>query len=104
LESFRLEDYPEAYRSVLNFGTRQLCGVSSPDLERLQEELTAAVEVFEPRISPRSLTVHANSERNLVHFEVEGDLWANPLPEHLHVKTTVDLETGQSLLGDSPHG
>jgi hypothetical protein len=25
------------------------------------------------------------------------------LPEHLHVKTTVDLETGQ-MLGDSLHG
>src|SRR5512140_3429227 len=36
LESFRLRDYPHAYRSVLNFGTRQLCGISSPDLDRLQ--------------------------------------------------------------------
>jgi hypothetical protein len=31
-------------------------------------------------------------------------LWANPLPEHLHLKTTVDLETGQCLFGDSLHG
>jgi type VI secretion system protein ImpF len=104
LESFQLKDYPEAYRSVLNFGTRQLCGVSTLDLEQLQEELAAAVHVFEPRITPRSLSIQANSERNLVQFDVEGELWANPLPEHLHVKTTVDLETGQCLLGDSPHG
>jgi type VI secretion system protein ImpF len=104
LESFQLKDYPEAFRSVLNFGTRQLCGISTPDLDRLQEELTTAVQVFEPRITARTLTIHANSERNLVHFDVEGDLWANPLPEHLHVKTTVDLETGQCLLGDSPNG
>lgn len=104
LESFRLKDFREAYRSVINFGTRQLCGVMTPDLERLQEEMNQAIQVFEPRILPRSLTIHANLERNLITFDVEGDLWANPLPEHLHVKTTVDLETGQSLLGDAPHG
>src|SRR3954469_18458542 len=39
LHSFQLKDYPEAYRSVLNFGARQLCGITAPDLERLQEEL-----------------------------------------------------------------
>jgi type VI secretion system protein ImpF len=78
--------------------------VATPDLERLQEEMSEAIQVFEPRISPRSLTIHADMERNLITFDVEGDLWANPLPEHLHVKTTVDLETGQCLLGDAPHG
>ena len=104
LESFRLKDFPHAFRSVINFGTRQLCGVVSPNLERLQEEMAEAIQVFEPRITPRSLTIHADLERNMITFDVQGDLWANPLPEHLHLKTTVDLETGQSLLGDAPHG
>ena len=104
MESFNLKDYPEAYRSVINFGTRQLCGVMSPNLERLQEEMSEAIQVFEPRITPRSLVIHADMERNVVSFDIAGELWANPLPEHLHVKTTVDLETGQSLLGDAPHG
>ena len=104
LEDFDLADYPEAFRSVINFGTRQLCGVSSPDLDRLQEELARALEVFEPRITPRTLTIHVHGERNLIHFELQVELWANPLPENLHVKTTLDLETGQCLLGDAPHG
>ena len=104
MESFKLKDYPEAYRSVINFGTRQLCGVMSPDLERLQDEMSEAIQVFEPRITPRSLVIHADMERNVVSFDVAGELWANPLPEHLHLKTTVDLETGQCLLGDAPHG
>ena len=103
-ESFDLRDYPEAYRSVINYGTRQLCGLAAPDMNRLQQELGEAIQIFEPRITPRNLTIHADIERNLVTFEVEGELWANPLPEHLHLKTTVDLETGQCLLGDSPHG
>jgi type VI secretion system protein ImpF len=104
LEAFRLKDFPNAARSVINYGTRQLCGATSLDLDRLQEELTEAIRVFEPRISPRTLTIHVNKERNLVMFEIEGEVWANPLPEHLHIKTSVDLETGQCLLGDAPHG
>jgi len=104
MESFRLKDYPEAYRSVINYGTRQLCGVTAADLQRLQEELSEAIRIFEPRITARSLTIHADVQRNLLTFDVEGDLWAIPLPEHLHVKTTVDLETGQCLMGDSTHG
>ncbi len=73
-------------------------------MERLQEELGEAVRIFEPRLSARNLAIHADKDRNHITFEIEGELWANPLPEHLHVKTTVDLETGQCLLGDAPHG
>ena len=37
-------------------------------------------------------------------FEIEGELWANPLPEHLHLKTAVDIETGLCVLGDAANG
>jgi type VI secretion system protein ImpF len=104
LEAFRLRDYPEAFRSVINYGTRQLSGLVTPDLGRLQEELSEAVRMFEPRLSARNLVIRADIEGNLVTFEVEGEVWANPLPEHLHLKTTLDLETGRCLLGDAPHG
>ncbi|MFO1498152.1 MAG: type VI secretion system baseplate subunit TssE [Verrucomicrobiota bacterium] len=104
VDNFHLKDYVEAHRSVINYGIRQLCGQTSLDLARLQEDLAEAIRVFEPRIAARTLVVHADIERNLVTFEIEGELWANPLPDHLYVKTTVDLETGQCLLGDAPHG
>lgn len=104
LEAFQLKDYPEAYRSVLNYGIRQLVGLTAPDMERLQEELGEAIQTFEPRMTSRNLVIRADMDRNLVTFELHGELWANPLPEQLHVKTTVDLETGQCLLGDAPHG
>ncbi len=104
IESFNLKDYPEAYRSVINFGIRQLCGAMAPNLERLQDEMAEAIQTFEPRITARSLTIHADLDRNLVTFDIAGELWANPLPEHLHVKTTVDVESGQCIFGDSPHG
>ncbi|HAV64556.1 MAG TPA: type VI secretion system baseplate subunit TssE [Verrucomicrobiales bacterium] len=103
-EDFNLRDFPEAWRSVINYGTRQLTGMAAPDMRRLQTDLMEALEVFEPRISARSLSIHAAMDRNIVSFEIEGDLWANPLPEQLHVKTSVDLETGLSVLGDSANG
>src|SRR5262245_51448085 len=87
LETFHLKNYPEAMRSVINYGTRQLFGQTGLDMDKLQEELGEAIRVFEPRISPRSLIIHTNKERNLITFEIDGEMWANPLPEHLHVKT-----------------
>jgi type VI secretion system protein ImpF len=104
LEPFQLKDYPQAFRSVINYGTRQLSGLVAPDLGRLEEELSEAVRAFEPRIAPRNLAIHADIECNVVTFEIEGDVWAYPLPEHLHLKTAMDLETGHCLLGDAPHG
>ena len=102
-EAFKLK-YPKAYESVINFGLRQLCGVATPDAQRLQEDLEAVIKIFEPRVTPRSLTVRVDLDRNLVAVDVEGDLWALPLPEHLHLRTIVDVETGQCLFGDAPHG
>jgi type VI secretion system protein ImpF len=102
-DAFKLK-YPKAFESVINFGIRQLCGAVTPDPQRLQEDLEAVIKRFEPRVTPRSLSVHVDMDRNLVTVDVEGDLWALPMPEHLHLRTTVDVETGQCLFGDSVYG
>lgn len=105
LENFNLSDFPEAHRSVINYGTRQLCGLSAPDMDKLQRELSVALRTFEPRIDPHSVIVRADLDRNLVKFEVNGQLWVNQRAEHLNLKTVVDLETEQCLLADtSSHG
>ena len=101
---FRLSDFPEAHRSVINFGTRQLCGLIAPDMDGLEREMTEALRLFEPRIIRSSVAVKATLERNMVIIEIRGDLWANPMPEQLFLKTKVDLETGQCILGDATNG
>jgi len=101
---FRLSDYPEAERSVINFGTRQLCGLIAPNMDELERELSEAVQLFEPRIINHTLTVKATIERNVVTFEMFGELWANPIPEKLFIKTNIDLESGQCNLGDASNG
>ena len=51
-----------------------------------------------------SLAVTASVDRHMISFEIHGDLWANPVPEQLFIKTKIDLETGQCSLGDSVDG
>jgi len=101
---FRLSNYPEAYRSVINFGTRQLCGLIAPNMEELERELLEALALFEPRIIRHTLAIKATIERHIVSFEISGELWANPISEKLFIKTKVDLETGLSTLGDAANG
>src|SRR5262249_14535426 len=41
-----LEDYPDAFRSVINFGTRHLFGVMTPSMRDLERQLTDALYTF----------------------------------------------------------
>ncbi len=104
-------EYPEVARSVVNFGIPDLCGLTTSSVEPVQVErmIRAAIERFEPRILSQSLKVRATADSdamgpNAVRFEISGDLWAQPMPEHLFVKTEIDLETGQCAVEDRAHG
>jgi type VI secretion system protein ImpF len=103
-KEFRLSDYPEAFRSVINYGTRQLCGLIAPDMDGLEREMRDALHLFEPRILRHTLVIKATMERQVISFELYGELWANPISEKLFIKTKIDLESGQCNLGESGHG
>jgi type VI secretion system protein ImpF len=105
LDPEELADFPEVARSVISYGIRDLCGrvSTSLDVSELERELTEAVLRFEPRILPESVRVRAISQANynspsVLSFEISAELWANPLPEHLFIKTEIDLETGHCRL------
>lgn len=102
-------DFSEAARSVLNYGIPDLCGVivGSINPAEIESRVKQALLRFEPRILPESLSVRiitqldAESIRTLS-FEIEGQLWAQPVPDHVFVKTEVDLESGHhTLKGES---
>ena len=103
-KEFCLEEYPEAFRSVLNYGTRQLCGLFAPDMDELERQLGAALQLFEPRILRHSVAIKATMDRHMVGFELHAELWANPISEKLFIKTSIDIETGQCMLGDGANG
>lgn len=90
-----------AFQSTLNYGLPALAGqtASSVDIGRVERLLTEAICTFEPRILRSSLRVKAQRgfdqmNHNALSFSIEGDLWAQPMPLRLLLKTEVDLETG----------
>ncbi len=96
-----LDDYPEVNRSVINFGVPDLAGSTASTLNRSDVErmLRQSVLNFEPRIIPETLKVrldrdHEQMTRNALVFLIEGELWAQPVPMQLFLKTALDLETG----------
>lgn len=91
---FRIGDFPEVERSVLNYGIRHLFGLTAPDMRALEDSLYDAICIFEPRIIKDTLSVRAVMENQMVSFEIAGDLWANPIPEKLYIKTKIDIEAG----------
>ena len=102
-----LEDYPEAGRSVLNYGIPDLSGltVSGLDAVAIEKAVRQAIVDFEPRIAPQTLrvSVQANgptNARSAVVFRIEGELWAKPSSQPLYLKTEVDLETGDVTVTD----
>lgn len=104
-----LDDYPLAARSVLNFGFPELSGktASGLDMELMAVRLRQAIWDFEPRILRDSVQVRAwtgaaaGGSPNEVLFEVHGQLWGQPLPERLYLKTELNLESGQVRVSDT---
>jgi type VI secretion system protein ImpF len=97
-------DYKEAYRSVINFGIRQVYGRLAPDIEEIEKQLYDALVTFEPRINRHTLKVVVKIERNILSIELTGELWVNPLPEKLFIKTVLDLESSGCSTKEAGHG
>jgi len=103
-----LEDYPEVARSVLNFGIPDLTGMAlaGVDAAVLQRQLREALLAFEPRLTGSTLRVAVNADgkrmdqQSLV-FNIESEMWAQPIPLNLYLKTEVDLETGRFNVSES---
>lgn len=96
-------DFPAIRSSVLNYGVPDLCGVSvtslpEEDVERMVRE---AIERFEPRLIAGATRVRVSkgqkdkAGQTAITLEIEADMFANPIPEAVFVRTSLDLETGR---------
>lgn len=108
-EDFSL--FPEVEKSVINYGIVDLAGLtaSGVNLSQLEIMVARAIERFEPRVLSNTVKVRAvvskdQTERNTLAFEISGDLWAEPVPDPLYLKTELDLETGQCTLRERVGG
>lgn len=94
-----LSRYPEVERSVLNYGMPTLAGrqMSSIDPETTAERIARAISTFEPRLSKVRVIPEerAYGEENFaVTFQVEAELWGQPVSQHLVLRTSIDLNSG----------
>ena len=88
---------------MINFGLPALSGqtASSLDVTELERAIRQAILDFEPRILPATLQVARCSRpatldhHNVIGVEIRGQLWAQPVPLELLVRTEIDLETGK---------
>ncbi|WP_251972949.1 type VI secretion system baseplate subunit TssE [Sphaerotilus microaerophilus] len=95
--------------SVLNYGLPALSGqlASRIDVPWLERAMRQAILRFEPRIIAATLSVRAIEfssvldTHNVIEFEIRGELWAQPIPLELLLRTQVDLEAGQVVVRDS---
>ena len=79
--------------------------LSSADIPEIQRQIRQAIWDFEPRILPESVVIKiAVSENQMNHnamtFDIEGELWAQPLPLRLYLRTELDMEPGNMEIID----
>jgi type VI secretion system protein ImpF len=95
-------------RSVINYGLPALAGrpASSMDVSALERAIRQAILDYEPRILANTLQVTALLEprtldhHNVIGVEIRSELWAQPVPLELFVRTEIDLETGKVQIND----
>ncbi len=99
---------PLAAKTTINYGVPGLAGMvsSAGELNSLETRIADAIRAFEPRIRPETLKVrlrHGYDERPnpAVVLEIEGELWAHPVPEQLFLETAIDLETRLAVVTDT---
>jgi len=107
-ESTAWTAFPFAQHSVINFGLPPLSGetASTLDVIDLENRIRQAILDFEPRIIASSLQIEAlvsdlqMDHHNVVSVQIRGDLWGQPVPLEMLLRTDVDLETGEVRIQD----
>ena len=102
------KEVPHARASVLNYGIPALSGISMSRQQFALLELSfkQAILLYEPRIDPRTLSVHINTgsgfnfQHNSLRLIIKGQMWNQPVPLELLLSADVDVETGMAAVRD----
>ena len=103
-----LETFPQVAESVINYGLPPLAGrtTASVDIPEMERLLRQAIWTFEPRLNKNSIRVRLVADQalmshNALSFYIEAELWAQPIPLRLFLKTEIDLENGSANVVDA---
>ncbi len=101
------EEQPEVSASVLDFGMPSFAGMSASGirLRDLERHIRGRIETFEPRLLADTLRVSAVTQDEMdsraVVFEISAQLWADPVPVEMLLRTEVNLESGHATVRDT---
>jgi len=103
-----LEGVPLAVTSTINFGIPSFAGLigTARKLGTLESGIADAIRAFEPRIRSDSLKVRLRPPQEgeastAVIFEIQGELWAQPVPQQLFLETAIEIETRMAVVTDA---
>ncbi|NNK17192.1 MAG: type VI secretion system baseplate subunit TssE [Sulfitobacter sp.] len=102
--TFDVKTYPNVARSVLNFGVREVAGEysTSDRAEKIRKSILKAIELHEPRIILGSTAVELRTEdskgETQIAFDIHADMWAQPMPLELYLRSKVDVTSGEVTL------
>jgi type VI secretion system protein ImpF len=101
-----LKPYPEVARSVLNYGMPSFAGTAlhSIDPQATASRIREAIETFEPRLGKVQVIAETDDERRdamTLSFRIEGELWGQPMSQHVVLQTRIDVETGDVRIGEA---
>ena len=94
--------------SVLNFGML-LASPGAAWRARVEPQKTAAtieevIRRFEPRLSHVRVTPETRDdggEQHVLAFRIEAQLWGQPLPQQLVLRTSIDIDSGDVSVADT---
>lgn len=98
------DQYPQASNSVLTFGVQEVAGEYNIKERAFQirDSIHRAIEKFEPRIIRGTLSVFlrdsTNQGQSIVTFDIAAEMWAQPMPMELYLRSQIDFTTGELLL------
>jgi type VI secretion system lysozyme-like protein len=101
-----LAAWPEVERSVLNYGLPSVAGLGAvgQDPVAAARRLQRALEYFEPRLRQIRVTPDLESaptDGHALAFRIEAELWGQPTPQRLTLRTQIDVETADVVITDA---
>jgi type VI secretion system lysozyme-like protein len=104
-----LTAWPAVARSVLNYGLPSVAGLGSGNFDPVEaaRRLQTSIENFEPRLTHVRVTPEFNATRMDMHalkFRVEAQLWGQPTPQQLLLRTQIDVESADVVISDHESG
>ena len=100
-DTFDARTYPQTARSVLNFGLSNVSGEYSTEqrAEAIRRSIRQAIARFEPRIVAGTVDVSLSPDEDsgdmTVALDIRADMWAQPMPLELYLRSKVDVTTGE---------